>query len=67
MMSEAQDTKLKRGYFQDYHAPSIYLITVMVVDREPLLGGVVSNTEYAYGGRRGIEWDGGSNCKLFQG
>lgn len=46
-MSEAQDTKLKRGYFHDYHAPFIYLITVTVMDREPLWGSVVDNMDHA--------------------
>ena len=43
----ATDSRLKRGYFHDYHSPCIYLITVTVVDREPLLGDVTGDVEHA--------------------
>lgn len=44
----SNDNKLKRGYFHDYHSPCIYLITVTVVDRKPLLGQVMGETEHAF-------------------
>lgn len=43
----AANTKLKRSHWHDYRSPSIYLFTVTVVNREPLLGNVVGDIEHA--------------------
>ena len=37
--------KLKRKFSHDYHVPSIYLVTVAVVDRKPILSVVEGSVE----------------------
>lgn len=41
----ASSTKLNRSFTHDYHSPHIYLITVTVVDREPVLSAVSGTVE----------------------
>ena len=38
-------TKLKRSFSHDYHGPSIYLVTVAVVDRKPILSVVEGSVD----------------------
>lgn len=44
-MRNHPDPKLKRCFTHDYHAPYIYMITVMVVDRIPILSKVSGSIE----------------------
>ena len=46
-METSANTKLKRSNWHDYHEPCIYLVTVMTVNREPLLGQVEGNASIA--------------------
>lgn len=41
----ASSTNLNRSFTHDYHSPHIYLITVTVVDREPVLSAVSGTVE----------------------
>ena len=44
-MPNTLNPKLKRSFSHDYHAPSIYLVTVTVVDRKPVLCAVEGSVE----------------------
>ena len=41
----ASSTNLNRSFTHDYHSPHIYLITVTVVDREPVLSAISGTVE----------------------
>ena len=47
-MGQEDNDRTKRAFFHDYHDRCVYLITVAVVDRKPLLGKVEGNAERAW-------------------
>ena len=44
-MPGTQNSKLNRSFTHDYHSPHIYLITVTVVDRQPVLSTISGTVE----------------------